>query len=271
MNFEDRLRASLKSAGEATPGRPLDWSATLDRARRSRRRYLATVALAAAVFAAAAAASVAALTGDSGGPFRGLPPAGRTATESPTPDTTTSPRPSDTPTPPRETPTPDPDATPPTEPCSSRGMTATPVQQDGLPLEVADTRRRILELAVECDYEGLEALALEGREFFSFSFGGGTSPAQYWRRAEKGGEPVMRNLVTVMNIDYKRAEGFDDIERLFAWPSASYDPTGEDWQKLIDSGLMTSEEVQGMKEVGYIGWRAQITNDGDWITFIAGD
>jgi hypothetical protein len=276
MNFEDRLRASMKSAGEATPGRPLEWDDTLNRARRSRRNYVAAMTVvAAAVAVAAATASVVALTGGAG-PDRGIPPAGPDATESPEPKETTTRGPSETPSPPEETPTPGPDESPPPEPaCSAEGMSPVPVQQDGLAPEVAETRRRILELAVACDYEGLEALADDGREFFSYSIGETESvsgnAARYWRQAEKGGEPVMRSLVIVMNIDYKIAEGFDDIDRIFAWPSASYDPTEEDWQKVVDSGLMTSEEVQGMKEVGYIGWRTQIASDGDWFSFVAGD
>jgi hypothetical protein len=274
MNFEDRLRASMRSAGEATPGRPLEWDKTLDRARRSRRKYLATVTLAAAVVVAAATASVVALTGGTG-PERGLPPVGPDATESPEPDETFPLAPAETPSPPEETPTPGPDESPPLEPaCSAAGMSPLPVQQDGLAPDAAETRRRILELAVECDYESLEDLALEGRDFFAFSFGGGDSPARYWQQAETGGEPVMRSLVLVLNIDYTTSEGFGDTGRIFAWPSADQEnPTDEDWQKIVDAGLHTAEEVQAMREggSGYLGWRGQITRDGDWISFEAGD
>jgi hypothetical protein len=271
MNFEDRLRASMRSAGKATPGRPLEWDATLNRARRSRRNYLVGMSLVAAVVIAAATASVVALTGGAG-PDRGLPPIGPDVTESPEPEETTMPGPSETPSPPEETPTPGPDESPPPEPaCSAEGMSGIPVQQDGLAPAAAETRRSILELAVACDYEGLEALGEAGRDVFSFSIPGEGTAAGYWRQAEKRGEPVMLNLVTVMNIDYKVTEGFDDINRIFVWPSASHDPTEEDWQKIIDSGLLTADEVQGMKEVGYLGWRSQITSDGDWISFLAGD
>lgn len=271
MNFEDRLRAQMQAAEKSAPGRPLDWDRTLERARRSRRRYVATVALAAAVTLVAAGASVVALTGGSG-PDRGLPPVGPGVTESPDPEGTTSPEPDETPRLPDETATPEPDETsPPEASCSAVGMSATPGQQDDLTPAAAETRRRIVELAVACDYEGLEALGEDGREVFSFSIAGEGSAASFWREAEKGGEPVMRNLVTVMNIDYKLTEGFDDIDRMFVWPSAAADPSEEDWQKIIDSGLFTAEEVQGMKEVGYLGWRTQIANDGDWISFVAGD
>ena len=263
MNFEDRLRAQMQAAEKSAPGHPLDWGQTIDRARRSRRRYVATLAVAAAVVVAAATASVLALTGESG-PDRRLSPIGPHVTESPASEATT-PALEETPPAPAETP-----SRPPVT-CSAADMSALPVQQDGLAPAAAETRRRILELAVACDYEGLEALALEGRDFFSFSIVGEGTAAQYWRRAERGGEPVMANLVTVMNVDYKVTEGFDDIDRIFVWPSAAHDPTEEDWQKVIDSGLMTAEEVQDMKEVGYIWWRGQITRDGDWISFVAGD
>jgi hypothetical protein len=276
MNFEDRLRANMRSAAEATPGRPLEWDETLSRARRSRRKYLATMALAAAVVVAAATASVVALTGGTG-PDRGLPPVGPDATESPAPEpeeTTTTPGPQETPSPPEETPTPGPDESPPPEPaCSAEGMSGIPVQQDGLAPAAAETRRRILELAVECDYEGLELLGRQGRGF-AFSFGATDNAAQYWRRAEESGEPVMWSLVTVLNIDYTVAQGFDDTGRIFAWPSADRpDPTEEDWQKIVDAGLHTAEEVQAMREggSGYLGWRVQIARDGDWLTFTAGD
>ncbi|MGH2789139.1 MAG: hypothetical protein ACRDJV_14740 [Actinomycetota bacterium] len=273
MSFEDRLRAQMRSAEGSVPGRPLEWEETMDRARRSRRRYIATVAFATGIVAVVATASVIALTGGSG-PERGLAPVGPGPTESLEPEETPSPtpEPEDTPPPPVETPSPEPDLTGPA--CSAADMSSTLVSQDGLPPEVADMRQQIVELAVVCDYEGLDALAREGREYFTFSFGETRSAARFWRQLENDGEPVMRNLVLVLSIDYTDRKGFEDVERLYEWPSASRRyPTDADWHKVVDAGVHTAEDVRLMKELGsgYLGWRASITDDGDWIAFVAGD
>jgi hypothetical protein len=112
MSFEDRLRAQMHAAKDSLPGRSLNWGDTMDRARRSRRRYIATVAFTAAALVAATIGSVLAINSESG-PDQGFAPAGPGTTVSPEPKETASPEPKVTSSPRGETPTPRSVETPP--------------------------------------------------------------------------------------------------------------------------------------------------------------
>ena len=163
-------------------------------------------------------------------------------------------------------------AQPPTEPaaeCSTSDLRLTLPEQE-LPAEVADVRKRVFDAAVACDYDTLEQIALEKGEGFTFSYGGGDSAAAHWREAEESGaEEPMRALATILTLPYTRNESGS-----YAWPTA-YDesPTDADWQALVDAGLYTQEQIDGMKAggTGYLGYRTAITPDGDWQFFVAGD
>jgi hypothetical protein len=154
--------------------------------------------------------------------------------------------------------------------CSTSGLRLTLPEQD-LPAAVAEVRQRVFDAAVACDYDTLEQIANEKGEGFSFSFGGATSAADYWRDAEESGpEPKpMRALATILTLPHTRNEAGS-----YAWPSA-YDesPTDADWQALVDAGLYSAETIEQMKTqgTGYLGYRTAITPDGDWQFFIAGD
>jgi predicted small lipoprotein YifL len=162
-----------------------------------------------------------------------------------------------------ETSAPEPEVT-----CSTAGLRATLPEQD-LPGPVAGVRERIFGAAVACDYDELERIALEQGAGFTFTYGVGTSPAEYWRGAEESGtERPMRALVTILSLPYTRNESGS-----YAWPTA-YDesPSEADWQALVDSSLYTQAEIDAMKQQGsYLGWRTAITADGDWQFFVAGD
>jgi hypothetical protein len=162
-----------------------------------------------------------------------------------------------------ETAAPEPEVT-----CSTAGLRTTLPEQD-LPEPVAAVRERIFGAAVACDYDELERIALEQGEGFTFTYGEGTSPAEYWRRLEESGtEQPLRALVTILSLPYTRNESGS-----YAWPTA-YDesPSDADWQALVDSGLYTQEQIDSMKAQGsYLGWRTAITAEGDWQFFVAGD
>lgn len=152
--------------------------------------------------------------------------------------------------------------------CSTSTVRATLPEQE-LPEAVAAVRQRIFDAAIACDYESLEAIALEQGEGFTFSYGGETSAADFWRGLEESGETPLLDLVRIVSIPHTRNESGS-----YAWPSA-YDetPTDEDWQALVDAGLYTQAEVDEMKaqNTGYLGWRTAITAEGDWQFFVAGD
>lgn len=157
--------------------------------------------------------------------------------------------------------------------CSTSGLRLTLPGQD-LPPEVAEVRRRVFDAAVACDYETLEQIALEQGEGFTYSYGGDSSAAEFWRALEAGalsdpGPPPMRALATILALPYTRNETGS-----YAWPTAyTESPTDADWQALVDAGLYTAEQIDVMRTdaTGYLGYRTAITPDGDWQFFVAGD
>jgi hypothetical protein len=153
--------------------------------------------------------------------------------------------------------------------------------QSELPLPVLDMRKQIIDAALRCDYDALNALALDGRDFFSYSFGDpGVGPGNYWRMIEEEEEPGLRQpvlslLVQTFDLSYC-TDRFEDPDgkgmvTQYAWPSASCArPTDEQWAEL--ESLYSDEEIRGWKDFGsFIGWRIGVLDDGDWTSYIAGD
>lgn len=159
--------------------------------------------------------------------------------------------------------------------CSTAGLRLNLSEQE-LPAPVADVRQRVFDAAIACDYDTLEQVALEEGEGFTFSYGAGPddSAAEHWRRVEQDAEeePLpMRALAAILTMPYTRNESGS-----YAWPTAySESPTDEAWQSLVDSGLYSQAEVDGMRSGpgagGYLGYRTAITAEGDWQFFVAGD
>ena len=162
---------------------------------------------------------------------------------------------------------------PPPAQCSTAGVVAK-LPDQALPEAVAEVRQRIFDAALACDYETLEQIALEQGEGFTFSYGGDTSAAEFWREREAGdaeepGPGPMRALATILAMPFTRNEAGS-----YAWPTAySENPTEAAWQALVDAGLYTQPEVDQMRAggTGYLGYRTAITTDGDWQFFVAGD
>ena len=150
--------------------------------------------------------------------------------------------------------------------CSASSLSADLPAQDGLPEAVATLRDRIAAAAVDCDYDALQALALEGDSGFTASYGSETSAADFWRgEEERGGKPLAR-LVQILATPFGRNEA-----NFYAWPSAYTDsPTEAQWQSL--EGIYSHDEIASFKEMGsYLGYRVGITPAGDWQFFVAGD
>lgn len=257
MTFEDKLRDAFARAEVGLPAEPRPrWEETYMSARRSRVRHLAALAAAAVLLAAGGVAGAAWLTrGDEGG--RRLPVA-------------SSPGPAPSPTP---SPTPEPV---PGADCSAAGLDAELPDQPGLPGPVAATRRAIAARAVLCDYEGLAALARQGGEGFSFSFGAGDDPAAYWEMLEGAGEPVLFDLVQILKASYATGDevypGYQGPE-VYWWPRAfRHDARDADFAELVELGVIDEQELRSYREFGgYIGYRLSIRANGDWTAFIAGD
>jgi hypothetical protein len=148
--------------------------------------------------------------------------------------------------------------------CSAAGLSADLPDDPSLPAPVAETRREIAAAAVACDYERLQAIALE-QDGFTYSYGGETSAADYWAGEEERGEQPMRILVESLRQDGHLYQGN------WVWPEAYADaPSDEAWQKL--SGLYPPDQITSWREQGqFLGYRVGITPDGDWQFFVAGD
>ncbi len=117
-----------------------------------------------------------------------------------------------------------------------------------------------------------ERLALAGQAF-TYSFGGPGQPAEYWREAERAGQPVLRHLVILLGLPH----GTRDVEGTvhYLWPSAfAYDSWEAVPQLDRDAlrALYSEDQLRDFAAFGsYVGHRVAITAAGDWIFFVAGD
>ena len=152
--------------------------------------------------------------------------------------------------------------------CSAAPLDPALPAEPELPPSVAATRAAIARAAVACDYAALDSLAASSD--FSYSFGDGGAPADYWREAEAAGEQPLWYLVRTLALPSFR-EQYDPAEPpLFVWPSVFTDePTEEDWAAL--EGVYSIEEIEAYREIGFIGYRVGIAEDGTWKFFVAGD
>ncbi len=148
--------------------------------------------------------------------------------------------------------------------CSAAGLSADLPPDSELPQPVAGVRERIAQAAVACDYDQLQAIALE-QDGFTYSYGGETSAADFWAGEEERGTEVMRILVESLRQSGHEYQGN------WAWPTAYADaPTDADWSAL--SGLYPADQVTSWREQGqFLGYRVGITPAGDWQFFVAGD
>ncbi len=150
-------------------------------------------------------------------------------------------------------------------PCSTSGLRIV-LPDEELPAAVAETRRRVFEAAIACDYDSLQAIALEGEPGFTYAYGGETSAADFWRGEEERGGKPLAILVRILAMPHTRNEaGF------YAWPPAySERPTAADWNALEE--IYSRDEINAWREFGsYLGYRVGITPAGEWQFFVAGD
>jgi hypothetical protein len=156
--------------------------------------------------------------------------------------------------------------------CSSTSAGA-PTEQEGLPASVAETRREIAEAAANCDHPALEQLALAGSEEFTYSFGERGDPGRFWYGEERRGRQPLRFLVELLDRPFATQEVRGVVH--YVWPSAfAY----RDWARVPEADrealrpLYSDEDFAAFQEFGaYLGYRVGITEEGDWIFFVAGD
>jgi len=148
--------------------------------------------------------------------------------------------------------------------CSASALSADLPADGSLPAAVAETRQEIATAAVACDYDRLQAIALE-QDGFTYSYGGETSAADFWAGEEERGEQPLKILVESLRQPGHEYQGN------WVWPRAYTDaPTDADWAAL--SGLYSQDEITSWRETGqYLGYRVGITPKGDWQYFVSGD
>lgn len=157
--------------------------------------------------------------------------------------------------------------------CSAASLDAEGEPQRGLPGPVAEMRADVVAAAVACDLQRLEELAVAGPGDFTFSFGGGESPAAFWRSAEEGGEELLRILVQVLQRPFGTREV--DGTTQYLWPSAFAYPEWEDVpppEREALEPLYDEDDLANFARFGsYAGYRVGVTEDGNWLFFVGGD
>jgi hypothetical protein len=157
--------------------------------------------------------------------------------------------------------------------CSAAQSAPDPVPQPDLPELVSEIRMQIIQAASACDYSRLAELALAGDSTFSFSFGGGEEPADFWRAAEGSGEAPLRLLVELLDGPFG-TRSVDGVTQ-YLWPSAyAYERWDDVPQVARDhvADVYDEETLARFEQFGsYLGHRVGITGTGDWVFYIAGD
>ena len=243
MSFEDRLRAAIHRAETVMPHSAVSWDLTIRKARRQRvtNGVLAGAGLAAIVGLAVMMGPTSLDRDGRGGTARfGVASIGNEA-------------------------------------CSAAGMELR--DQSGLSRAVALLRRRIGEAAAACSYETLDFYSLVGDETFTYSVAKDPAHrpgvvARYWETLERSGEAPLRNMMLVFNLPYCEMEAKDHkgVRRhTYVWPSVQCPgATQRDWDALAPT--FPSDQVAEWERYGqYLGYRAMVTEEGDWLHFVAGD
>jgi hypothetical protein len=138
----------------------------------------------------------------------------------------------------------------------------------GLPAPVAETHARLLEAAESGDYENLRPLIPASG--FEYTFGGPVEggPIAYWQELERSTvERPLENLEAVLTMPYVLSRG------IYVWPFAYTvadvsELSPHERELLAPLGPLDTLFVEG---TGYLGWRAGIDPDGNWVFFVAGD
>lgn len=161
--------------------------------------------------------------------------------------------------------------TPTTAPASKCSAAGAPIpgDDDTLPAAVAGTRAAIVEAASRCDLQTVIDLAGPG---FTTTFGGGD--AESFRTWEEEGDGRLGSLLAILGMSNSVVDDGNGGE-IYVWPSAfAYDTWEEIPPEALDElkKLYTADELEQFSRFGaYGGWRAGITESGDWLYFVAGD
>ena len=138
---------------------------------------------------------------------------------------------------------------------------------DDLPLQVQETRSRLLDAAGQGDWDALRRLIPD--EGFTFSFGGQRDPIAFWQGFEGEGATILDVLSRLLErTDHGRTR------RIYIWPSAAAEVPADWNQRDVDElrEIYSMRQIEEFQELDlYLGWRVGIDQDGTWVFFVQGD
>jgi len=124
-------------------------------------------------------------------------------------------------------------------------------------------------MAASCDFAGLSERASGDQT--SLSFGGAVDLTDLWIRSARLDYDYREQFLEVTALRPAALDAGDGTT-IWVWPAVAATNSDADWQELVDSGYLTAEQAQAMRDFGgYIDYRVGITTDGVWSFAIAGD
>jgi hypothetical protein len=143
--------------------------------------------------------------------------------------------------------------------------------QAGLPERVASKRQAIWEAAKRTDYDAVARLV--DPKGFEYTFGGPVQggPGEYWRQVDRATkERPLPTLAAILELPFVH----DEQSKLYIWPFAftrkASTLTPEEREQLAEA--IGDEQMRFYEQSdNYLGYRAGIDGDGDWVFYVAGD
>ena len=152
--------------------------------------------------------------------------------------------------------------------CSAAGFDG-PATRPELPEPVAATLGAVIDAALSCDFDALEARA--GEDFVASFGGGGAESLREW---ETEGRGELDTLLELLHMSHEVIQR-DDGGATYVWPSAYVHESWDEvpaWAVEELRAIHISEEIESFETAdGYLGWRTAIDSDGNWLYFVAGD
>jgi hypothetical protein len=153
---------------------------------------------------------------------------------------------------------------------SVEGANLVPPQID-LPAPVARKRAEIWKAAKRGDYE--EVASLADPAGFEYTFGGAVpgGPAAYWRRVDQTTkERPIETLAAILELPYVH----QPERKLYVWPFAftrkASTLSPDEREQLVEA--IGEEMIKFYDQLGdYLGYRAGIDEEGNWVFYVAGD
>ncbi len=153
------------------------------------------------------------------------------------------------------------------EDCSGQGNRVELAPAPDLPEAVAAQRAFLIEAALRCDEQLLHTATEESDQFTAAFDSEVDLIGLLWELEEAGEEPFLRLAQVLATTPALAASG-----ETYVWPQVTTGrpehTTDEAWAELTWVEDLEAARSQGD---GYLGWRAGISEDGQWRFFVQGD